>query len=392
VSPPPILAIEPTGAVAALDPTSLTDEATLATSVIPNLGIAVRPELDLMYVTADDPDGELAVWAAPLTACHGHPKMVEQDAELPSVSPDGGFLGFVTLDAQGHQSGVGVVRLGPNGDLVGAVRRYPATSTPPPLPITGVAVGGQDATLAVWGGFVDPYLGPSHPTTGTLDPSTATSLAALTPVFDERGISIPARVASKPEDWQSSPVFLPAGELLAGDGSRLISLLAFAGAPPGSSGDGDRVIVRNSGPVISLASGEDGSLVFVSSHGRLTMAVNAVDLPFGPGAETPPEPPPAERTAPGHFTAVAWTEGPAAESTPLPRVYQMVNQLPNVVGLSLGAATSLLNGLDLPVMVLVNNTVVEGAPSTETVLAQSPPAGVGMGCQCSVGLTVSSAT
>jgi beta-lactam-binding protein with PASTA domain len=70
----------------------------------------------------------------------------------------------------------------------------------------------------------------------------------------------------------------------------------------------------------------------------------------------------------------------------------MVNHLPNLVGLSLGAATSVLNSLDLPVMVLVNNTVVEGAPSTETVVAQSPSAGIGMGCQCAVGLTVSSAT
>jgi hypothetical protein len=364
-------------------------ESTLARSVLPDLGIAVRPELDVMYVTTTGPNGEPAVWATSIADCHRRPMMVEQDAELPSVSPDGGYLGFVTRDGRGRQTGVGIVALGPGGVPAAPARRYPATSTPPPLPIRSIAVGRDDASLAVWGGFVDAYLGPRRPTTGTLDPATATSLFALTAVFDAEGISItptPAQPFVKPEDWQSSPVYLPNGELLVGDGSRQISL-PYSERTPEFSGGGIRLIIRDSGPVTSLAAGQDGSLVFVGSDGRLTMAIKAVDLPFGPGASTPPAPPPAERTAAGRYTAVAWTEGPAAETTPLPSVFHIVYDLPNLVGLSLPAATSLLNSLDLPVFVA--KTITDSTVPNNTVLAQDPAPGTTVACQCSVDLTVS---
>ena len=387
----PLLALTPTGTVEALDPTSLQVEATLTSSVDPDLGIAMRPELDVMYVTATGPGGSPAVWAVSISDCRGKPVTVEQDAELPSVSPDGGFLGFVTLDTQGRQTGVAIVRLGPRGVPAGPARRYAATTTPPALPISGLAVGRDDAVLAVWGGFVDPYLGSKRVTTGTLDPTTATSLAALTPVFDERGISvpvIPGRATNwKPEGWQSSPVYLSNGELLVGDGSQQISL-PFTDTTPGVSGGGIRLIVRNTGSISSLAAGPDGSLVFVGSNGKLTMAIKAADLPFGPGASTPPAAPPAERTAPGTFTAVAWTDGPAAETTPLPKVFHIIEHLPNVVGLSLPAATIVLKNLELPVF--VGKTIVDPTVPSNTVLAQDPASGTGVACQCIVALTVSS--
>ena len=390
VHPVPVFAVTPTGAVKALDPVTLQAEAILATSVIPDLGIAVRSQFDLMYVTATGSDGEPAIWAAPIGNCPGRPAIVEPDAELPSVSPDGGFLGFVTLDGQGTQTGVGIVGLGRQGEPIRPPRRYRATSVPPPLPITGIAVGRLDAILAVWGGFVDSYLGRNHPTVGTLDPLTATSLAALTPVFDAQGISVtpppPGQPFQNPEAWQSSPVYLPNGELLVGDNSTDISL-PFVDATPGVSGGGIRVIVRDTGAITSLAAGMDGSLVFVSSDGRLTMATNAVNLPFGPGARTPPPSPPAERTAPGRFTAVAWTEGPSAEHAPLPRVYYIVEHLPSVVGLSVAQATTVLSNLDLPAF--VGRTVPNLTVPPDTVLAQDPSPGTTMACQCVVSLTVS---
>lgn len=391
LQPVPILALTASGAVDALDPTTLRVKATMARAASPDLGIAMRPELDVAYVTARGLDGLPAVWAMPIGQCHNRPVIVEQNAELPSVSPDGSDLGFVTLDSHGHQTGVAVVALTASGRPAGTARPYPATATPPPLSIDGLAVGRDDAALAVWGGFVDSYLGSKRITVGTLEPATATSLGSLTAVFDEEGISIPILPAGqpnyKPEDWQATPVYLPNGELLVNDGSRDISL-PFTDTTPGESGGGIRFIVGSTGAIISLAAGENGSLVFLHSDGTLTMAIAAVDLPFGPGASTPPSAPPLERTAPGRFTAVAWTEGPAAENTSLPTVFHTIAHLPNVVNLSALAAATLLNGLGLPVFVA--KTLPDHAVPSGTVLAQNPSAGIGVDCQCSVALTVSS--
>ena len=86
---------------------------------------------------------------------------------------------------------------------------------------------------------------------------------------------------------------------------------------------------------------------------------------------------------------MAWTAGPAAETAPTPRVFQPVADLPSVVGLTVSAARTVLTRLDLPVLVVVGNTVVESAAPASTVLAQDPPAGDGVACQCAVTLTIS---
>ncbi len=316
---------------------------------------------------------------------------MESNAELPSVSSDGGHLAFVTLDSKGHQTGVAIVGLGAYGLPEGAVRRYPASSSPPVLPITGLAVAPDDAALAVWGGSVDSYLGKAHPTVGTLDPSTATSLADLTPVFDEQGISIPGPSPHspnrrKPEDWQSAPVYLPNGEFLIGDGGRDISM-PFTDTTPGVSGGGIRLIDSGVGPIESLAAGPKGSLAWVGTNHRLTLASDAIDLPFGPQAETPPRQSPIpNRTVPGRFTSVAWAI-PFSEAPPAVAVFHIVTHLPSVVGLSQAEATSTLAALDLPVF--VSHTEVNPSVPPNTVLSQDPPAGVGVACQCSVALTVS---
>ncbi len=389
LQPVPVLALTRSGDLDALDPSSLSVEATLAGPVRPDLGVAVRPELDLAYVTGTGPDGGPALYGISLTDCRAGPVLVEADAELPSVSPDGGFLGYVTLDARGRQSGVAVVPLDGDGMPTGPVRDYPAASTPPPLPVTGLAVGRQDAGLAVWGGFVDSYLGSTRPTVGTLDPATATSLTALTAAFDGEGISvfptttIPGGTTTAPGNWQTAPLYLPAGELLVGTQGENIEM-PFT--DPNGSGGGIMGIVTDTGPVVSVAAGPGGSVAFVGTDGRLTEAVDVVDLPFGPGISgIPPAPAPTEVTTAGPFTAVAWTEGAAAKDTPLPAVYPAMVTVPNLVGLTEPAAAAEMATLGRPVYVA--RTVVDGTVPVGTVVAQDPAAGDGI-CQCTVNLTV----
>jgi hypothetical protein len=359
----------------------------IASGIRPNGDVAVRPELDAAYVTATGPQGRPAVWSIPLAACHRTASMVEPDAELPSVSPDGGHLGFVTLNHRGLQTGVDIVDLSAGGRPVGAVRSFPSASVPPPLRITSVAVGRDDASLAVGGGVIDPYLGKPHPTVGTLTPSDATSLRDLVPVFDEAGISIPSVPAGKqirPEDWQSTPVFMPNGDFLVGDHSEGIAM-PFSSGPDGG---GIRSIATGTGQLRSLAAGPNGGLAWVKSDGRLILSDNAVDLPFGPAADTPPRTTAApQRVVSGTFTSVAWTEGPAAESTPLPSEFLGVAHLPSVLGLSISDATNVMAGLDLPV--LVDHTEADPSTPAGTVVAQDPAAGDGVLCQCVVVLTVS---
>ena len=362
----------------------------LASGVSPGGGVTVRPELDAAYVTAAGPDGEPAIWSIPLGGCRVTSSMVQPDAVLPSVSPDGGHLGYVTLDGRGQQTGVAIVALAASGRPIGHVRAYRATSVPPPLPITAVAVGRMDSSLAVGGGMIDRYLGKAHPTVSTLDPQSATTLGALVPVFDEEGISIPDEPSSGrqvlPKDWQSSPTYRANGEFLVGDHGTDI-VMPYASGPDGG---GIRSIATGIGPLRSLAAGPGGALAWVSRDEQLIVSTEAIDLPFGPAASTPPRTTAAPlQLVPGRFTSVAWTAGPAAETAPTPRVFQPVADLPSVVGLTVSAARTVLTRLDLPVLVVVGNTVVESAAPASTVLAQDPPAGDGVACQCAVTLTIS---
>jgi hypothetical protein len=381
-----LVAVTVGGDLDALDPgTRRSTE--LASGLAPHGGVAVRPQLDLAYVTATGPDGRPAIWSVPLRGCQPQGSLVKPDAELPSVSPDGGYLGFVTLTRSGTQSGVAIVGLGDRGHPVGQARAYRATSTPPPLPIIGIAVGRQDAVLAVWGGSVDPYLGGKQPTVSTLDPSTARSLRALVPVFDGEGVSMmsaPASPQAKPEDWQAAPVYRPNGEFVVGDHGTAISMPFTT-----ENGGGIRSIVSETGPLRSLAAGPNGALAWVEQGGGLVVAPDAIELPFGPGASTPPRTAAAPLfPARGRFTAVAWTEGTAAEHASLPHVFQDVPHLPSVVGLSTAEAAQVLDGLDLPVFISSTTVDTPGYPSG-TVVAQDPPAGDGALCQCSITLTVS---
>lgn len=365
--------------------------AVLAGGADPAGGLAVGPRSEVAYVSAPGPGGVPAVWSVPLSGCHRVAHLIEPDAELPSVSPDGTTLAYASLDRLGLQQGVALVHLDRRGRAAGAVRLLPAASTPPPLEITGLAVGRHGDQLAVWGGFVDLYLGPRHPTVGTLDPAVASSLRAAAPVFDERGISlaiVPPRAPRgwKPEAWQAAPAYQADGTLVVAgrDGG---VLLPFSGA----GGGGIRYVVEGTGPLRSLAAGPDGALAWVTDRGSLVVARHAVDLPFGPAATTTHFPASAATlpTVPGRYAAVAWTAGPSAERTPpAPRVFVPVQHLQSLVGMSQAAATRAMAALDLPVM--VHRVGPQAGAPPGTVVAQSPPAGYGVACQCAVTLDVAS--
>jgi hypothetical protein len=197
-------------------------------------------------------------------------------------------------------------------------------------------------------------------------------------------LSAPSGRQAKPEDWQGAPVYRPDGEFVVGDHGSAIAMPFTT-----ENGGGMRSIATETGPLLSLAAGPDGALAWVEQGGGLVISPHAIELPFGPGASTAPRTTAAPLfQARGRFTAVAWTEGPGAERTPLPRVFQDVAHLPSVVGLSTAQATTVMDGLDLPVFISSTAVGTPGQPAG-TVLAQDPPAGDGMACQCSVTLTVS---
>jgi hypothetical protein len=87
--------------------------------------------------------------------------------------------------------------------------------------------------------------------------------------------------------------------------------MPFTDTTPGASGGGIRLIDSGGGPIESLAAGPDGSIAWVGTNHRLTLASDAIDLPFGPQAETVPRQSLIPtRTVPGRFTSVAWAIPP----------------------------------------------------------------------------------
>jgi hypothetical protein len=306
------------------------------------------------------------------------------------VSPDGRYLGYVTIDGRGRQTGVSIVRLASNGDPTGTVQHLDSSTVPPPLPIQGIAVGVNDRMLAVWGGFVDPYLGRKHPTFGTLVPATARSLRSLSAVFDEEGISIPAapgRTMERPEAWQAAPFYMANGDFLVWTlGDEIV--MPFTDSTPGVSGGGIRNIQRVSGAVISLAAGPSGSVAWVGPHGQLEIARGAIDLPFGPQATTvPPTTFPVVKRVKGTYSSVTWSTGTSPQATTPAPVYNIVGHLPSVVGLTVSKAQMVMAKLALPTF--VGHTVDDHNVPPDIVLAQDPSAGTTVACQCAIALTVS---
>ena len=401
-SSPPILAVTTAGTLVTVDPQTLRTKLRITSLVDRNGGLAVGPNLDVAFVTAPGSDGLPAVWAVPLAACHRQPTMVARDAELPSISPDGGFIGYVTLNSRGEQTGIDVSRVDSFGRTAGRKSRFAAISVPPPLPIAGLAVGRDDSDLAVWGGFVDPYLGKRQPTVGTLDPALARSLGSLVAVFDGEGVSgggpLPAGQSQGADKaWWTAPVYLPDGELLVGAGNGGGGIeMPFSDTAPGVNGGGIREIASDATDEVSIAGGPNFDVAWVGSDGTLNLDSGAAFLPFGPAAVTEPSTPVLPSVAAGHFKVISWTVGRSAATTPLPPVFHVAQHLPNVVGMSEADAARVMNALELPVLISLGSSVVLSpnqitpSESAETVVSQNPPAGYGVACQCEVTLTVSS--
>jgi hypothetical protein len=390
-----LLALRRSGMVELLDASTGQVLSILATGADPTGGLAERESLKTAYVTARGSDGRPAIWSIPLTA-KGRAVEAVGDAELPSVSPDGGFLGYVTLDAAGRQDGVAITALGAGGLPVGPTQRLASTTVPPSLPITSLAVGRRDALLAVWGGFVDPYLGTHQPTVGTLVPDAATSLAQLAVLEDGSGflsISPPGGLQEPlqaPKWHHTAPVYEPDGLLLIGSPGRGITL-DEAGATHTTDGTIFPApgLASDSLAVVSIAYGPDADLAFVTASGELEVAPRGAYLPYGPDVDPNAwmrDPPPAVPLGQG-FTAVAWTPGPTAASTPPPKPWNGLDPVPDLVGMSLARATHLLDSLGVPEQVYTapNATVAKGV-----VTSQVPPFPDGMACLCAVVLHVSS--
>ncbi len=361
----------------------------VASGARPNGGVAERAKTSQVYVTARLATGVPAIWAISLSGCRSHARLVETWAELPSVSPDGDYLGFVNVDGRGRQTGVSIAKLDDAGDATGTVERLNAASVPPPLPIQGIAIGMDDRQLAVWGGFIDQYLGRHRPTVGVLVPATARSLHSLAPVFDGEGVSLPSGAGLQdPKIWETAPSYLANGEFLVQTNDKEV-VMPFTDTTPGESGGGTRNIERMTGDMVSLAAGPSGALASVGQGGVLQISRGAIDLPFGPEAEFPvPPPTPVIVRVKGAYAAVAWSTGTSPESMRPPPVFKMVDHLPNVVGLPVAKAKQVLTDLALPM--LVENTVPDAGVPSGTVLSENPPAGTGVACQCDISVVVSS--
>lgn len=394
-----LIALRRSGVVELIDADSHRVAAVLATGADPAGGVSISPSLEFAFVTARGRDGLPAVWALPLGSSEGRAIEAVPDAELPAVSPDGGYLGYVMLDGSGTQEGVAITVLDAGGLPVGRPQRFRASSVPPPFPITGIAVGRRDAQLAVWGGFVDKYLGAHQPTVGTLTPSTSTSLRQLTGVCDPVlgglvGGPLPIQEGATTTTEGphfvgcSAPIYEPDGYLMYGDQVGAVDM-PFGQDSGGIDGGGVRIVYpgvgRDTVPLQSLAFGPGSSIAFVTSQGDLDVVPAGAYLPYGPGAENMPPPTPSAVPVGSGFTAVAWTPGPSAAKTPLPRLYSVVPHLPDLIGMTERRADSILAVLFLPVTV----TIVTSDKPTGIVTGQNPPPGDGEACQCGVTLNVS---
>lgn len=381
-----LLALTLSGDVAVVDLNTRTAEGTFARDVAVGEGMAAASTIGTVYVTGRGPDGRPAVW---VLACGHEPRVLAIDAELPAVSPDDHALAFVTLGAAGRQSGVAVASLAKSGLRLGHVKRLPATSVPPPLPIDGLALGPKAETLAVWGGFVDPHLARGTTTTGTLDPRAARTLSSLRPIETFASISIVAPAPGghghnhRPRSGTRAAVYLPDGLVIVGSDVN-VGMPWNPHIAPGEGG-GFRLLAGSTGRINSLAAGPTGEVAWVTADGRMSFTTTAWNFPFGPWASTPYSPPPPKRID-GRYSAVAWTVGRSRTATVPPPAYHPV-VMPNVTNMPEPQAVDVLDHLEIPSW--VSATVSRPTVPPDTVVSQDTPPGVGMACQCSVGLTVS---
>ena len=381
-TPDDIVALRSDGAVVTVNAHTGGVGSVLATGADAAGGLAENPQMTAVLVTVRNSGTCPAIWALPVGHAPEHPTMIVQDAELPTLSPDGRFLGFVTLGDDCRETGIGIAPVDTSGHLSGSSRRLPLTDLPPALPITGLAVAPGGAAIAVWGGLVDPYLGPHQPTVEVIHPGDAEPWGHAQILFDGQGASVvplgPGRTVTAPRARYSSPSYAPDGSLLVAGGQEIS---VYWSTPMSLS---IRTLVDATGAVQSIAGGPDGQLAFVDGTGRLDLSPTGGVLPLG--GEDMSVSPASFRILAAGYHSVAWTPGPSAiAATPRP-VFQPVT-MPNLVGVTGAAASRKLASLLLPVLV---DRVPSRAARAGIVFAQDPAPGVGMGCQCTVVLKVSS--
>lgn len=391
IAPDELLATRTDGSVAAIDAGSGRDEGVVATGTLPSGGIAEAPDLSAVLVTRNGEGGCPSIWRIPLGPSGSTTELLTR-AELPTLSPDGRFLGVVTLDARCHQNGIGLVAVGAGAALAGPIRKFPTVEGVPPPRIGGLAVAPRATTVAVWGGVVDPYLGADQATVSILDPSTATSLSQAAPLADGRGASVvpgggPASVltndstasTSPAPRWQfAAPAYSPDGSLVVGGGDEVS---VYWSTPTSLT---IATLVKGSEAVRAVAFGPDFQLAAVDKHGTLEVAPSGAKLPISgfDGTRTVS----MFRTLGAGYAAVTWTPGQAAASaTPRP-TYTPVASLPRFVGMPESKASAELSALLLPV--LVEHEASATVPVGD-VIRQDPAPGTGMMCECTVVLVVS---
>jgi hypothetical protein len=376
-----IVALRADGAVVTVDAISGRLTSVLATGADPRGGIMENPQETAILVTAVSSHGCPSIWELSLGQAGKDPAMIVPKAELPSLSPDGRSLGYVTLDGDCRQTGVAVAPVDLTGRLAGPARRLPLIDVPPPLPITSVAVAPDGTAMALGGGLVDSYLGPRQPTVEVIDPGDAEPIAHARMLADGQGASGPPPAAGQsvtPPRWSyDSPLYAPDGSLLVATGASISVYWST------SMSLTIQALVKNTGPVESMTIGPGGQLAFVDGSGRIELAPSGGTLPVS--AEDYSTLPSPFHTLGAGYRSVAWTPGVSAVSaTPRP-VFSGKVTVPDVIGLTQAEASRRLASVPLPV-------VVEGMPSSTaragTVVAENPPPGSVMGCQCTVVLKV----
>ncbi len=157
---------------------------TVARGAAPDDGIAEVPDRKAIFFTTGIQQGHCPSVTLLSLTDRSVAKPVVQDAELPSVSPDGSFLAFATTNEDCQEDGVGFVRIDAAGSPVGKLQGFLAREQPLPLPITAVTVSHDGAQIAFAGGLRDPVLGSHAPTVFVLHTSTATSLGSAHDLVD----------------------------------------------------------------------------------------------------------------------------------------------------------------------------------------------------------------
>jgi hypothetical protein len=274
----------------------------VATGAAPYGGIAEAPDRQALFFTTGQERGYCPAIELQSLVDSSVPMTVVPDAELPSVSPDGSFLAFVTTNDACVQDGVGLVRIDATGAPEGDVHSFLAPQAPMPMPITGVTVSRGGGEIAFAGGLTDPYLGPHAATVFVLDDSGDTSFESARHLADG-SLGVPISFASVPTTHLAfeAPAFTPNGILLVTSSAHVSALFS---EPTGLSVE---TVVSGALPIECVALGPGADIALVNSAGSLLVAAHSGWFAVSPLSR--PTTVPTMKEVGDGYTAVAWTPG-----------------------------------------------------------------------------------